>query len=743
MKNAKGLVEAKGYDLRNRVVGVTNSSGIWSTNLYDNLGRVAIRGYADSTSGTADGKELWGYASGYEGATIYTNQIGVITTWKYDPSQRRTNEVVTGIYTNKYLFYPAGELFQLKDGKDQLTSWNYDKEGRLWKKLDANNSEILRYTNNANGWLTARWSKEKATTYYAYDSVGNVTSVDYPVSPDLTLAYNGLNRVTSESVSAGVAVNNTYRPGGLLESEGVTGWASSTVTFGYTALLRTSLTLQQPTIGNWSQTYTYDSAKRLATEVAPPGTFTYVYPVDTAVYKASRQVTRLSLPNTSYITNTFDTVGRQQTTILKNSGGTVLNSHSYVVNKAAQRTKQTRTDGSYVNYTYDNAGELRTGLTFTSGNAAIAAENYQFGYDTAQNLANRTNNTTVNSYPVNNLNQATADGGYTYTHDNNGNRTGKLQTGSVFYTYDDENQLTSAATDTTSWPMATRWKTDWTYDARGRMRTRKEYTHNGSAWVLSTETRYLYDGRRVIQERNSSNVPLVTYVRGLDLSGSLEGAGGIGGMLSRTAHTGANGVTLTHAFYHADANGNITKMVDAAQASVADYKYDPFGRTISSSGTLATDNAYQFSSKELMTKSGFYYYGFRFYDPLTQRWPNRDPSEEDAFRLLAKIAKNTIGNRQRLNNSAKRSMDSTIHPKLNGLLESENPTTFSPSGQDTEAANLFRFNHNNSVNFVDAYGLAAITPYCIWCIECILATSPLDPLCLLPCGICFVNCKNN
>jgi hypothetical protein len=47
------------------------------------------------------------------------------------------------------------------------------------------------------------------------------------------------------------------------------------------------------------------------------------------------------------------------------------------------------------------------------------------------------------------------------------------------------------------------------------------------------------DGRcysnRMIQERNASNVPTVSYTRGTDLSGSLEGAGGIGGLLARSS----------------------------------------------------------------------------------------------------------------------------------------------------------------------------------------------------------------
>jgi RHS repeat-associated protein len=56
---------------------------------------------------------------------------------------------------------------------------------------------------------------------------------------------------------------------------------------------------------------------------------------------------------------------------------------------------------------------------------------------------------------------------------------------------------------------------------------------------------------------------------------------------------------------------------------VAKYRYDPFGNTISSSGTLAGANVYRFSSKEIHVNSGMYYYGYRFYDPNLQRWINR------------------------------------------------------------------------------------------------------------------------
>lgn len=138
----------------------------------------------------------------------------------------------------------------------------------------------------------------------------------------------------------------------------------------------------------------------------------------------------------------------------------------------------------------------------------------------------------------------------------------------------------------------------------------------------------------MIQERDGNNVPTVSYTRGTDLSGSLEGAGGIGGLLGRS-HGYTAGNWGTHNFYHADGGGNITYLETSAQGLAASYKYDPYGNTISSSGTLAGANVYRFSSKESLThnpQSGtameYYYYGYRWYAPDLQRWPNRDPLGE-------------------------------------------------------------------------------------------------------------------
>jgi RHS repeat-associated protein len=64
-------------------------------------------------------------------------------------------------------------------------------------------------------------------------------------------------------------------------------------------------------------------------------------------------------------------------------------------------------------------------------------------------------------------------------------------------------------------------------------------------------------------------------------------------------------------------------------ALAGSYRYDPFGRLIGTPTGLAARNTQRFSSKEWHNPSGFYYFGYRFYDPATQRWLNRDPMAEE------------------------------------------------------------------------------------------------------------------
>jgi RHS repeat-associated protein len=150
--------------------------------------------------------------------------------------------------------------------------------------------------------------------------------------------------------------------------------------------------------------------------------------------------------------------------------------------------------------------------------------------------------------------------------------------------------------------------------------------------VATNEVHYIYDGNLVIQERDVNNLPTASYARGSDLSGSPEGAGGIGGLLARSDAT-----TGQPAFYYCDGNGNVRTLINSSNSVVARYIYDAFGNTLSKAGSLADANLYRFSSKEAHPTSGLVYYLYRFYDPNLQRWINRDPLGELGFDQLCQI----------------------------------------------------------------------------------------------------------
>ena len=128
----------------------------------------------------------------------------------------------------------------------------------------------------------------------------------------------------------------------------------------------------------------------------------------------------------------------------------------------------------------------------------------------------------------------------------------------------------------------------------------------------------------LIEERvayTNGTTSTIRYCWGKDLSGTLQGAGGIGGLLY-LAIDGAAYVPLY------DNNGNVTHYCDANGAVVASYAYDAFGRTIAQSGPLADIFRHRFSTKHLDSGTGLYYYGYRFYVPSLMRWLNRDPIGE-------------------------------------------------------------------------------------------------------------------
>ena len=515
-------------------------------------------------------------------------------------------------------------MLSLTDGKGQTTKWGYDSFGRVTNKTDQAGTVILKYAYDPDARLLSRWSAAMGTTYYTNDPLGNLTRIAYPHSGNVTLQYDSLSRLTNMVDGSGTTAY-AYTSGNQLLTESQP-FASSTVTNTYVNRLRTRLSLQQPT-GVWTNAFTYDIAGRLTNVASPAGTIGW-----SLATPGAQLIRRIDFPNGCYTANAYDPVmWRWERTYFKNSANTTLDFAGYGFNLAGQVTSYTNTTGTNVQYSYDNIGQLKVATSSVSG------ENRGYFYDAAWNANRRTNNGAVYNFNVDNKNQLTSTSDGSITYDANGNLTNEY--GLHGYTYDDENRLTSVADI-----FNPQHRTDFVYDGLGRLRKRLEYVWGIAApqgpavltsgsWNLSSTVEYIYDGNRVIQERDGSNNPTVSYTRGLDLSGTMEGAGGIGGLLARSSGYSAGNWTTNH-FYHADGNGNITYLVDASQAMAATYRYDPFGNTISSSGSLAGANLYRFSSKEVHVNTGMYIYLYRFYDPTVQRWPNRDPLAELGHRNL-------------------------------------------------------------------------------------------------------------
>ena len=213
----------------------------------------------------------------------------------------------------------------------------------------------------------------------------------------------------------------------------------------------------------------------------------------------------------------------------------------------------------------------------------------------------------TNSYTANSLNQYTAvSSGANPVYDLDGNMT---QCGDRTYTYDAANRLKTATSNGVL--IVTNY-----YDAKSR-RVKKV--------TPEATTTFFYDGWNLIEERIAyinGTTSTIRYYWGKDLSGMLQGAGGVGGLLYLTI----DAVIYIPCY---DNNGNITRYLDANGNTVAQYTYDAFGGTLSQNGSLAALFRHRFSTKYFDTETGLYYCDYRFYSPSFTRWLNRDPLEED------------------------------------------------------------------------------------------------------------------
>ncbi|NDC74979.1 RHS repeat-associated core domain-containing protein [bacterium] len=178
-------------------------------------------------------------------------------------------------------------------------------------------------------------------------------------------------------------------------------------------------------------------------------------------------------------------------------------------------------------------------------------------------------------------------------------------------------------------PGLTRQKLTFAYDARGRRILKRVFNWNTSTstYILNSEAKFLYDGWNLLAEYNGMNANALvrSYVWGPDLSGSLQGAGGVGGLLWATVAPGSTSIAPGNYAPAYDGNGNIVAWIDLADSSLDGKRdYGAFGESVLATGPAAS-LPFAFSTKYRDAETELYYYGFRYYNPSTGRWLSRDP----------------------------------------------------------------------------------------------------------------------
>ena len=185
---------------------------------------------------------------------------------------------------------------------------------------------------------------------------------------------------------------------------------------------------------------------------------------------------------------------------------------------------------------------------------------------------------------------------------------------------------------------------EWTYDALGRRI--RQTTSDGSSgnWVVTEGLKFVSDpvlfGRHVAELRASDNTLVRSYVWGLDLSGTTDGAGGVGGLLWVTLHTASGAAAGTH-FAAYDGNGNVVALSAASDGSETGwYEYGPFGEQIRVTGPAANPNPFRFSTKRTCNTTDLVLYEYRGYNPSLGRWLSRDLNGEDDGQNVVELTGN-------------------------------------------------------------------------------------------------------
>jgi RHS repeat-associated protein len=593
------------------------------------------------------------------------------------------------VTTWNYSAYRGWLSSKTYDGNTPGPTYGYTPAGRLQSRTWARGVTTTYGYDLAGGLASLSYSDSTPGVTYGYDRLGRTSSTACNSMTD-ALAYNTANELLSESFSggtlAGLAVISAYDQY-LRRTSLVLNYQQSTLqTINYTYDTASRLQTVADNSGSpaYSATYTYLANSPLVDHITfnQSGTtrmtttqqhdylnrLTQISTVDGGQqtldshsygYNSANQRIRRTLPDTSYWVYTNDSLGQviSGKRYRPDASPVAGQQFEYVFDDIGNR-KSTGAGGD------QNGGNLRS-ATYSANSLNQYTSRTVPGYVSSLGTANVSAKVTLwadgGSYA-----QATRQGNYFWTelpmdntshalwvtltniaalasnpdkvaktighqflpysqeqfsYDADGNLT---QDGHWIYGWDAENRLVSLTPSTSYAPQVS---LKFEYDSQGR-RIRKQVWPN-TTWSgnATNDLRFVYDGWNLLAELNTQNSALRTYTWGLDLSGSPQGAGGVGGLLFIRDLPSA--IWYCPAF---DGSGNVSALISMANGTVAaQYEYGPFGEVIRATGPMAKTNPLRFSTRCQDDETDLLYYGYRYYSVSTGRWLSRDPLAEIGF----------------------------------------------------------------------------------------------------------------
>ena len=200
------------------------------------------------------------------------------------------------------------------------------------------------------------------------------------------------------------------------------------------------------------------------------------------------------------------------------------------------------------------------------------------------------------------VNALIAVDGAPLVYDNNGNL---VEDAANQYAWDDENRLAQVTRKADNLVLAR-----YRYDALGR-RVAKQASTGGPV----TETRYIYDQFRVIEEQDATHATVAEYVCGRDADETL--AMRRGGQIY---------------FHHENAQSSIAAITDSAGAVLERYDYGPYGQSavtdpagVPLAGNQSSVlNPFRFTGQPLDGETGLMHFRSRVYHADLGRFLARD-----------------------------------------------------------------------------------------------------------------------